>query len=328
MPPIEHRHGPGTSQARPKAVEPALCRGRDPAMSQLCRRKVQTGQKGLGGPQVLPPAFRTSRGRTHPPSSGVTHAHSSPQVHGGEGRGLHPHRAPRGHHLIGILAAIAIPVFLNQRKKAVEASLKSDARTVANEEETYYTDSQSYVAVGTLAAPVASPLTIGWTRSRCPAATRLPSPSTARAVRAPTASPCPTRTPRRAPCTTTAARAACCRRARPAPDRRRTSRSSHDAGRCGAGKLPRRPASSSPAGAGTTGFTWCAGGRRRRTRPPRRRRDEPAGREDGGLSGRPGWRGAGGAHRAVARGGFRRRHAATGVHGRRKRAGVPAPRQG
>ena len=39
--------------------------------------------------------------------------------------------------IIGILAAIAIPVFLNQRKKAVDASMKSDARTVANEMETY-----------------------------------------------------------------------------------------------------------------------------------------------------------------------------------------------
>jgi prepilin-type N-terminal cleavage/methylation domain-containing protein len=48
--------------------------------------------------------------------------------------------------IIGILAAIAIPVFLNQRKKAVDTSLKSDLRTVANEMETYYTDSQSYLS--------------------------------------------------------------------------------------------------------------------------------------------------------------------------------------
>ena len=46
--------------------------------------------------------------------------------------------------IIGILAAIAIPVFLNQRKKATESSLKSDLRTVANEMETYYTDFQVY----------------------------------------------------------------------------------------------------------------------------------------------------------------------------------------
>ena len=53
--------------------------------------------------------------------------------------------------IIGILAAIAIPVFLNQRKKATEASMKSDLRTVANEMETYFTDNQTYpvVASGT-----------------------------------------------------------------------------------------------------------------------------------------------------------------------------------
>jgi prepilin-type N-terminal cleavage/methylation domain-containing protein len=46
--------------------------------------------------------------------------------------------------IIGILAAIAIPVFLNQRKKAVDSSMKSDLRTVANEMETYYADQQAY----------------------------------------------------------------------------------------------------------------------------------------------------------------------------------------
>src|ERR1700704_2626471 len=51
--------------------------------------------------------------------------------------------------IIGILAAIAIPVFLNQRKKGYEASMKSDLRTVANEEETYFTDAQAYAAVTT-----------------------------------------------------------------------------------------------------------------------------------------------------------------------------------
>ena len=47
--------------------------------------------------------------------------------------------------IIGILAAIAIPVFLNQRKKATEAGMKSDLRTIANELETYYVDNQAYV---------------------------------------------------------------------------------------------------------------------------------------------------------------------------------------
>ncbi len=46
--------------------------------------------------------------------------------------------------IIGILAAIAIPVFLNQRKKGVDAGIKSDLRQVANEMESYFTDSQLY----------------------------------------------------------------------------------------------------------------------------------------------------------------------------------------
>jgi prepilin-type N-terminal cleavage/methylation domain-containing protein len=46
--------------------------------------------------------------------------------------------------IIGILAAIAIPLFLNQRKNAVDASLKSDLRTLANEMESQYTDTQAY----------------------------------------------------------------------------------------------------------------------------------------------------------------------------------------
>jgi type IV pilus assembly protein PilA len=48
--------------------------------------------------------------------------------------------------IIGILAAIAIPVFLNQRKNAVDASVKSDLRTVANEMESYFTDQEKYPA--------------------------------------------------------------------------------------------------------------------------------------------------------------------------------------
>jgi prepilin-type N-terminal cleavage/methylation domain-containing protein len=46
--------------------------------------------------------------------------------------------------IIGILAAIAIPVFLNQRKRAVDSSIKSDLRTIANQLETAYTDAQTY----------------------------------------------------------------------------------------------------------------------------------------------------------------------------------------
>ena len=43
--------------------------------------------------------------------------------------------------IIGILAAIAIPVFLSQRKKGYDASVKSDLKNAATAEETVLTDS-------------------------------------------------------------------------------------------------------------------------------------------------------------------------------------------
>ena len=42
--------------------------------------------------------------------------------------------------IIGMLAAIAIPVFLNQRTKAVDTSIRSDLRTVSTEVATYLVD--------------------------------------------------------------------------------------------------------------------------------------------------------------------------------------------
>jgi type IV pilus assembly protein PilA len=48
--------------------------------------------------------------------------------------------------IIGILAAIAIPVFLNQRKSGYDAGAKSDVRNAATAEETYYTDNQDYTS--------------------------------------------------------------------------------------------------------------------------------------------------------------------------------------
>ena len=47
--------------------------------------------------------------------------------------------------IIGILAAIAIPVFLNQRQKGYDAQAKSDARNLATLEETYLTDNGLYI---------------------------------------------------------------------------------------------------------------------------------------------------------------------------------------
>jgi type IV pilus assembly protein PilA len=46
--------------------------------------------------------------------------------------------------IIGILAAIALPAFLNQRAKAQDTEAKTAARTAQTAEETYYTDNQKY----------------------------------------------------------------------------------------------------------------------------------------------------------------------------------------
>jgi type IV pilus assembly protein PilA len=46
--------------------------------------------------------------------------------------------------IIGILAAIALPAFLNQREKAQDTVAKSDVRTAQTAMETYYTDTQDY----------------------------------------------------------------------------------------------------------------------------------------------------------------------------------------
>jgi type IV pilus assembly protein PilA len=51
--------------------------------------------------------------------------------------------------IIGILAAIALPAFLNQREKAQDSAAKSDVRTAQTAIETYYTDHQSYTGATT-----------------------------------------------------------------------------------------------------------------------------------------------------------------------------------
>src|SRR5690554_4030621 len=42
--------------------------------------------------------------------------------------------------IIGILAAIAIPLFLNQRKKAEDSAAKADVSTIGKEVATYFVD--------------------------------------------------------------------------------------------------------------------------------------------------------------------------------------------
>ncbi len=55
--------------------------------------------------------------------------------------------------IIGILAAIAIPAFLNQRSKAYDSQAKSNVRTAQTAEETYATDNNgTYTAATTSSA--------------------------------------------------------------------------------------------------------------------------------------------------------------------------------
>jgi type IV pilus assembly protein PilA len=60
--------------------------------------------------------------------------------------------------IIGILAAIAIPAFLNQRNKAYDSAAKSNVRTAATAEETYATDNNGAYASETLSASDTGPL--------------------------------------------------------------------------------------------------------------------------------------------------------------------------
>ncbi len=48
--------------------------------------------------------------------------------------------------IIGILAAIALPAFLNQREKAQDSEAKSNVRTAQTAMETFFTDNQTYAA--------------------------------------------------------------------------------------------------------------------------------------------------------------------------------------
>ena len=63
--------------------------------------------------------------------------------------------------IIGILAAIAIPIFLNQRAKGVDAGVKSDLKQAANEMESFFTDSQAYPTALNIALTTGNALDVG-----------------------------------------------------------------------------------------------------------------------------------------------------------------------
>ena len=50
--------------------------------------------------------------------------------------------------IIGILAAIAVPTFLNQRKKGYDAASKSTLRNAATAQESYQSDYSTYAGTG------------------------------------------------------------------------------------------------------------------------------------------------------------------------------------
>jgi type IV pilus assembly protein PilA len=60
--------------------------------------------------------------------------------------------------IIGILAAIAIPAFLNQRGKAYDAAAKSNVRTAQTAEETYSTDNNGTYTAADTSAGAGDPL--------------------------------------------------------------------------------------------------------------------------------------------------------------------------
>ena len=61
--------------------------------------------------------------------------------------------------IIGMLAAIAIPVYLNQRNKGYDAAAKSDAKALANLEEAFLTDNTSYVDVPAVSGATGNQIT-------------------------------------------------------------------------------------------------------------------------------------------------------------------------
>ena len=58
--------------------------------------------------------------------------------------------------IIGILAAIALPSFLNQRAKAQDSEAKSNVRTAQTAMETFYTDNQTYAGAESATTGIAS----------------------------------------------------------------------------------------------------------------------------------------------------------------------------
>ena len=69
--------------------------------------------------------------------------------------------------IIGILAAIAIPVFLNQRSKGWDAAVQSDLRNAATAQETWLTEGNPGQYTSNVAGPAVLGLQVlGWRQLR------------------------------------------------------------------------------------------------------------------------------------------------------------------
>ena len=58
--------------------------------------------------------------------------------------------------IVGILAAIALPVFLHQQEKAQDAGAKADARNAVSQIESCYTSTQDYTSCPNTESPLAT----------------------------------------------------------------------------------------------------------------------------------------------------------------------------
>jgi type IV pilus assembly protein PilA len=65
--------------------------------------------------------------------------------------------------IIGILAAIAIPVFLNQRQKAQDSATKSDVSSLGKEVSTYFVDNMTVPGAAALAVNASGQYTFNGT---------------------------------------------------------------------------------------------------------------------------------------------------------------------
>jgi type IV pilus assembly protein PilA len=68
--------------------------------------------------------------------------------------------------IIGVLAAIAIPRFLNETHKAHDASAKSDVRNAVTQMESCFTEDETYIGCTTTYAAISAQTTSGYVATK------------------------------------------------------------------------------------------------------------------------------------------------------------------